>query len=92
MIDLKQGDIIKHVRNRDVAFRVGCSTAPSDESNFYKIQGQWINLCFEESFRIGILQGLKIPESEMNNWLLCVNPELKCLRQSEWRHFTGEKE
>lgn len=72
--------IIKHKKSMDVCFKVFYVIALSDR---YALKGQWLNQAFVQSFVIDA-DKIEIPNDQIGEWLVCDQPELKCLRDSTW--------
>ena len=76
------GKIIKHKEFKDVCFEVRKSF---DVGHKVKLNGEWINMGFVKSYHIGVRQNLVILKEDYSNWLYCVNSQIECLRNAEWK-------
>jgi hypothetical protein len=88
---IKQGDVIKHVRNIDVAIQVMYTSVNPETKNLW-VKGIWLNQGFVKSWVInsrkypaGIPVELDITEEQSSNWLKCSSPFAKCIRYEDWK-------
>lgn len=82
---MKPGLIIKHPRFMDVALLVHRVRGPYGPNQRMEVIGDWINLGFERSFLIGERQKIRKTKSYFDQWQVCLDPELTCLRNARWK-------
>lgn len=82
---MKPYQIIKHVNSMDVAFLITKVRGPYPPSDKVELTGEWINLGFVESYRLGIRQKIRLTKENLSVWLVCAEPDAKCLRYVEWK-------
>lgn len=84
MTSIPKGNIIKHRKYRDAAFYV---EKCFDVGHKLKIKGYWMNQGFEKSWIIdndSIIIHKNKP-CDRGQWFIANDPEVKCLRDTDWR-------
>lgn len=82
MLIPRSGDFIKHRASMDVAIRID-KVYRFDHK--WKIKGTWYNQAFVETYCMGYPVRFELPTRHLGNWLLCMKPNAKCIRDVEWR-------
>jgi hypothetical protein len=82
MSNLKPGQIIKHQYFRDVACLI--NQILDFHNDTYVLAVTYVNQGTERSYMM-VKETLKIEMRDLKEWQLCLNPDLKCIRNSEWR-------
>lgn len=84
---VKQGSIIKHGDNVDVAFEVMGSVEELNTGK-YAFLGRWINIGYTEKggWYISNPTTMTIPKSEFEDWLIMYE-EAPVMRDSKWRNL-----
>ena len=85
MILPRKNDIIKHERFMDVAFEIRHIFGPYGPNDKYKVKGNWLNQGFINTYSLRYQQTLIIYRNDFCNWLICDDPNIKCIRNSSWR-------
>jgi len=75
------GEIIKHIKYRDVAFYV---VKARYFGTTIKIKGHWINLGFDQCWTIQRANIVINRVLEKNNWLIATEPAAYTLRYIKW--------
>jgi hypothetical protein len=77
--------IIKHKKFMDIAFLVTDKMAFKSYPGGYTLfMGEWLNLGFTKSWRLGEHQTIDITPDKAKDWLVCDSPDDECLRFSQW--------
>ena len=85
MIIPRINDIIKHERFMDLAFLVQ-KPAIISKTGKLKLRGLWVNQGFVETQIIDHnRKRLTIMPDDIDKWLVCLDPHLKCVRDAKWR-------
>lgn len=82
---IRGGDIIKHPKFMDVAFIVYKSHGPYGPNKIMEITGEWMNQGFLKSWNLGVPQKLKLTFEQLNEWQICLEPTLPCIRYAKWK-------
>ena len=82
MIIPRSGDIIKHIKFRDTAILIKKVFRLPHK---IKITGQYINQGFAKTWPLGVKAKLSISIENLKDWAICMEPDLKCIRQAKWR-------
>lgn len=91
-MEFLEGKIIKHIYTKDVCFKVTSEIRSwSSTSHAYEVLfvGEWINMGYENSWSLGVTQEFTKPERDLReDWLVCEEPDKKCLRNAKWRRIS----
>jgi len=69
----------------DIAFQLVKPPVVTVSGNL-RLKGMWINQAFEKSYVISTTKiNLLIKVKDQDNWYICNNPELNCIRYATWR-------
>lgn len=77
---MKFGDVIKHKSFLDVAIRV---THVKDNNGVTEVYGYWLNQGFNDTYHMDVT-GKYVSLKNIKDWLICTNPEAKCIRNEKW--------
>jgi len=85
LYSLLKGATIKHKKYRDVAFQV---VRHFDvQGRYLKLKGYWVNQAFVESY-VMFDARITIEFKDLGDWLICQNPNAKCIRYEKWMPIT----
>jgi hypothetical protein len=79
---LKIGDVVKHVNNRDIAYRI--DKPPTRLPHKVRLRTIAVNQGFVSTYCINERVKIDLTPENTDQWLVCDEPLAECIRYVQW--------